>query len=126
MHLTLSRVMAELPASTIAAQGRRSKKFCTIYNEERPHESLIGADPNLIHIGSCREFPKKLGELESPDSSGLRKVNGKGEFKFKDNSNFRTELLHDGNCLCASYRSAIADPLRTFEAEHIGYGSQEI
>jgi hypothetical protein len=53
------------------------------YNSERPHEALQMEVPLSRYRPSLRAMPEKLPELEYLAQDEVRRVNTKGEVKFK-------------------------------------------
>lgn len=55
----------------------------SVYNLERPHESLDYAVPASRYTASPRPLPDKLPPIEYPATDEVRKVQGRGEISFR-------------------------------------------
>lgn len=93
MHRTLKQDTAKPPKADIKRQQRRFDAFQHEYNYERPHEALDKKTPGSIYEASPRRFPEKLREPEYDLGVEVRTVRHNGEFKFKSNHYFLSELL---------------------------------
>lgn len=83
MHKTLKKETARPPASSMRTQQRSFDTFQTFYNEERPHESLGQKRPTTLYRPSRRSMPTKLPPLEFAGHLEIRRVDHKGQLKFR-------------------------------------------
>lgn len=84
LHRTLKADTAAPPAASLRAQAERFGAFRTIYNEERPHESLGLVAPASVYAVSPRRWN---GRLVSPDyqaDTQVRRVRHNGEIKWRN------------------------------------------
>ncbi len=93
MHRTLKEQTARPPAATFSAQQRRFDRFCREFNGERPHESLGQQRPAAVYAASPRPFPERLPPLEYPGHFDTRKVDHRGQIKWKDQAIFLSHTL---------------------------------
>ena len=93
MHLTLKQQTAQPPASTFARQQRRLDDFRREYNELRPHEALGMETPASLYVPSPRTFPARLAELEYCVGWQRRRVFSGGDFNWKNQPVFVSEVL---------------------------------
>jgi transposase InsO family protein len=93
MHLTLKRETAEPPAQNLRAQQQRFAAFRRDYNHVRPHEALDMKTPDSLYEPSPRPYPARVAELEYDAGFEVRRIGGKGEFKWKGNRIFVSEIL---------------------------------
>lgn len=77
-HRVLKAETARPPAASARAQQRRFTRFCTDYNEERPHESLHQTVPAQHYRPSARALPRRLPPLEYPGHAEIRRVDQNG------------------------------------------------
>ena len=77
-HRVLKAETARPPASSARAQQRRFTRFCTEYNDERPHESLQQTVPAQHYRPSSRALPRRLPPLEYPGHAEVRRVDQNG------------------------------------------------
>jgi putative transposase len=77
-HRVLKAETARPPAASARAQQRRFTRFCTDYNEERPHESLQQTVPAQHYRPSARALPRRLPPLEYPGHAEIRRVDQNG------------------------------------------------
>ena len=77
-HSVLKAETARPPAPNCAAQQQRFRRFCRIYNEERPHEALADETPATRYEPSRRAMPTRLPPLEYPGHMEVRRVASKG------------------------------------------------
>jgi putative transposase len=82
MHRTLKQETLRPPASSLRTQQARFDGFQTEYNEERPHEALGDAPPASRYVASAKEFPRRLGQIQYPDTYKLRKVAASGRIRW--------------------------------------------
>jgi len=93
MHLTLKKETAQPPAPNLRAQQRRFDTFCKEYNEVRPHEALDMKTPASLYQPSPRFYPDRLPDLEYATGVETRLVGPRGEFYWKGNKIFFSEVL---------------------------------
>jgi putative transposase len=77
-HSVLKADTARPPAATAAAQQRRFVRFCTEYNQERPHEALGDETPASCYTPSRRSLPPRLPPLDYPGYMEVRLVSSNG------------------------------------------------
>lgn len=76
MHRTLK---ADCPKKqNMLAQQEAFDDFCTVFNEERPHEALGFHTPSKLYVKSSRAFPEQLPLLEYAGHQLVRRVYGNG------------------------------------------------
>lgn len=93
MHRTLKQETATPPAANRREQQRTMDKFREEYNQVRPHEALKMETPAAVYEASPRRFPVLLPEPEYPDTMLVRTVRHKGEFRWKKQDVFVSEVL---------------------------------
>lgn len=93
MHLSLKQETATPPAANRRQQQRAFDRFRRQYNEERPHEALGQKTPSSCYQFSTREYPAQVPEPEYGDSVQVRRVQGHGQFSWKHQDVFLTEVL---------------------------------
>lgn len=93
MHLTLKLETATPPAETPLAQQARFDRFRLIYNTERPHEALGQAPPASRYESSPRPYPERLGDIEYPPLTEVRRVRSNGQIKWRGELVFVSESL---------------------------------
>lgn len=60
----------------------RFDPFRSMYNHERPHESLDNAVPASRYAMSCRSFPEEIPAFEYSERFDIRRTNKVGQFSF--------------------------------------------
>jgi transposase InsO family protein len=93
MHRTLKQETAMPPAGSRREQQRAMDKFREEYNQVRPHEALGMETPATVYEASPRRYPTVLPEVEYPETMLVRSVNHKGEFSWKKQHVFVSEVL---------------------------------
>ena len=93
MHRTLKQETAMPPAGSRREQQRAMDKFREEYNQVRPHEALGMETPASVYEASPRRYPTVLPEVEYPETMLVRSVNHKGEFSWKKQHVFVSEVL---------------------------------
>jgi putative transposase len=73
-HRILKAETTRPAAATRRAQQRRFDRFCTEYNEERPHEALANATPATVYRPSPRSWPRRLPPMDYPRHLEVRPV----------------------------------------------------
>ncbi len=81
-HRTLKAETTRPAAATGRAQQRRFTRFCTEYNEERPHEALAFATPASLYRPSPRAWPRRLPPLAYPAHFETRYVSANGGIRW--------------------------------------------
>lgn len=64
MHLTLKRDALRTKATSFLNQQERFEDFKTIYNDQRPHESLQMRTPSELYQTSTKQYPDRIPEHE--------------------------------------------------------------
>lgn len=93
MHRTLKEYTLDGIASTMREQQKRFDAFRFEYNTERPHESLGQRYPSEYYKHSVRPYIKNPAIPPYDFSFTVRKVRSSGDFRFKCNAFYVTELL---------------------------------
>ena len=93
MHRTLKQETAQPPARNRRQQQRAMDKFRAEYNQVRPHEALKMQTPAAVYAASPRRFPRRLPEVEYPDTMLVCTVQHKGDFHWKKHDVFVSEVL---------------------------------
>lgn len=94
MHRTLKAAVCREPAASFRGQQRLFDEFRAEYNERRPHRGLAGQVPAALVRPFGRSYPQRV-EVHYPDHFELRRVRSNGEFKWKGQLLFLTEVLID-------------------------------
>jgi putative transposase len=93
MHKTLKRGAIRPPRANLQAQQRAFNQFRTLYNDERPHESLDGTTPSSRYRRSPRPYPSILPAIEYPGHFLTREITAAGTFRFGDRLFFLSNAL---------------------------------
>jgi hypothetical protein len=93
MHRTLKQETAQPPAANRREQQRAMERFRQEYNQVRPHEALGMQTPAAIYEASGKSFPVRLPEVEYPDEMLVRQVKHQGQFRWKKQDVFLSEVL---------------------------------
>jgi len=93
MHRTLKQETARPPAGSRGAQQERFDRFRSIYNEQRPHESLGQKTPAELYHPSGRPYPEKTPEPEYPGHFEVRWVRPNGGIKWQGEFLFLSQAL---------------------------------
>jgi transposase InsO family protein len=93
MHRTLKEEVAAMPARDRWAQQRVMNKFRQEYNEVRPHEALDYQTPAGLYVPSSREYPRRVPEVEYPETMKVCTIKHKGHFRWKQRDVFLSEVL---------------------------------
>ena len=93
MHRTLKAEATRPPEKDQHRQQVRFDRFCTEYNQERPHEALHQQTPAMLYEPSPRAMPEQLPEPEYPGHFEVRKVCNAGTFRFKTKQLFLSDTL---------------------------------
>jgi len=92
-HRVLKAETARPPAATGAAQQRRFRRFCTEYNQVRPHEALADCPPASCYQPSPRALPSRLPPVEYPGHLEVRRVSACGTISWLGRPVYLTEVL---------------------------------
>ena len=92
-HAILKAETARPPAAHLRAQQRRFDRFCTEYNQERPHEALADQVPADRYQPSRRRLPDVLPPIEYPGHLEVRLVSRSGEIAWHGSQAFLSETL---------------------------------
>jgi transposase InsO family protein len=93
MHRTLKQETAQPAAAHRRAQQKAFDRFRQEYNQVRPHEALHMRTPASCYQVSPREFPARLPEPEYGSALQVRRVQEHGEFNWKHQHVFLSEVL---------------------------------
>src|ERR1051326_7553714 len=93
MHRTLKQEVAQPPAANWREQQRVLEKFRQEYNQVRPHEALGMQTPAAVYETSSRSFPARVPEPEYPEDMLVRHVKHQGQFRWKKQEVFLSEVL---------------------------------
>jgi transposase InsO family protein len=78
MHRVYKDETLKPPAASLAAQKRRTARWCHTYNHERPHEALGMTVPAALYRKSKRLLPAKLRHWQYARGWQSRLVRGQG------------------------------------------------
>jgi putative transposase len=93
MHRTLKQETASPPAANRRAQQRAFDRFRREYNEQRPHEALDLETPSAVYTRSARPYPARVPEPEYGSALRVRRVQERGQFRWKCEHIFLSETL---------------------------------
>jgi transposase InsO family protein len=93
MHRTLKQEVAQPPAANWREQQRWLERFRQEYNQVRPHEALQMQTPAAVYEPSPRSFPARVPEPEYGDEMLVRQVKHQGQFRWKKQDVFLSEVL---------------------------------
>jgi transposase InsO family protein len=82
MHRTLKQATASPPGRNRRAQQQRFDTFRWEYNQHRPHEALGLATPASQYQPSGREYPRRIAEVEYPETWQVRRVAPGGQIRW--------------------------------------------
>jgi len=96
-HRVLKAETTRPPAFHLQAQQQRFRRFCTEYNQVRPHEALQDQPPAWRYVGSPRPFPARVPAIEYPGHLEVRRVAPSGQISWRGHLLHLTEVLagHD-------------------------------
>jgi len=83
MHRTLKQEVMHPPAATPSAQQQRCDNFRMVFNTLRPHEALGQVPPASCYVPSTRPYPSRLGDLQYPPLTEVRRVRSNGQIKWR-------------------------------------------
>src|SRR3990172_8585744 len=95
MHRTLKQEATIPPASSLPAQQRKFDHFRKVFNELRPHESLVMQRPAQLYRPSTRAFPRRIAPYDYPPHFLVRRVSRDGTIRVLRNQIFVSNTLHD-------------------------------
>lgn len=78
MHRTLKAEATDPPQANCSQQQRSFNVFRTEFNEARPHEALGMKTPSRLYASSPHAYPRRLPELDYPDTHLRRRVSDIG------------------------------------------------
>jgi putative transposase len=93
MHRTLKQDTMRPPADTQKAQQARCDDFRQVYNTERPHQAIGQVTPASLYIPSPRPYPARIGDIEYPPFTEVRRVRSNGQIKWHNGLVFVSESL---------------------------------
>jgi transposase InsO family protein len=93
MHRTLQQETASPAAANRRMQQKAFDRFRQEYNQVRPHEALAMQTPAAYYQASLREYPARLREPEYGSGLQVRRVQRHGEFNWKHQHVFLSEVL---------------------------------
>ena len=92
-HAVLKKATTRPPAANARAQQQRFNRFCTVYNEQRPHDALQGRVPADLYVPSVRPLPPRLPSLEYAAHCEVRVVASNGDIAWKGRRLFVSAAL---------------------------------
>lgn len=93
MHRTLQQETASPAAANRGMQQKAFDRFRQEYNQVRPHEALAMQTPAACYQASAREYPGRVREPEYGSALRVRRVQQHGEFYWKHQPVFLSEVL---------------------------------
>lgn len=93
MHKTLKAGAIRPPRGNLAAQQRAFNAYLSLYNDERPHDSLGGKPPASLYTASPRQYPERILPFEYPGHFLVKRVTNAGTFRFKNKLLFISHAL---------------------------------
>jgi len=93
MHRTLKQETMKPPAATPQAQQQAFDSFRKEYNYVRPHEALGQVPPASLYVPSPRPYPERLGDIEYPPFTEVRRVRSNGQIKWRGGLVYLSEAL---------------------------------
>ena len=93
MHRTLKAEATKPARSTPQLQQKGFDRFRREYNQERPHEALGQKPPASLYRLSERSMPNRLPEIAYPEGFQRRRINLKGQFKWRGKLCFVSNTL---------------------------------
>jgi transposase InsO family protein len=93
MHRTLKQEVAQPPSANRREQQRAMERFRQEYNQVRPHEALAMQTPAAVYEPSLRSYPARIPEPEYPDDMQVLHVKSQGQFRWKKQDVFLSEVL---------------------------------
>lgn len=93
MHRTLKQSTMSPPAATLQAQQEQCDAFRLDYNAVRPHQALGQVPPTNLYMPSPRPYPNRLGDMQYPTLTEVRRVRSNGQIKWRGGLVFVSEAL---------------------------------
>lgn len=93
LHRTLKQEVMSPPAATLKAQQLACDDFLLVYNTKRPHQALGQVPPASLYELSPRPYPARLGDIEYPSLTEVRRVRSNGQIKWQGELVFVSESL---------------------------------
>jgi transposase InsO family protein len=93
MHRTLKQDAFHPPAANPEAQQEQCDCFRSDYNTVRPHQALGQVPPARIYMPSPRPYPERLGDIQYPPLTEVRRVRSNGQIKWRGEFVFVSEAL---------------------------------
>jgi len=93
MHRTLKQDAMSPPAANPKAQQEKLDSFRHVYNTIRPHEALGQVPPASFYTPSFRPYLRKLGDIEYPPLTQVRRVRSNGQIKWRGGLVYISEAL---------------------------------
>ncbi len=93
LHRTLKQEVMSPPAATPKAQQEQCNDFLSVYNTVRPHEALGQAPPASLYMLSPRPYPERLGDMQYPALTDVRRVRSNGQVRWRGELVFVSEAL---------------------------------
>jgi putative transposase len=93
LHLTLLQDTASPPARSLREQLERLRTFQSVYNDERPHQSLGNDTPAKHYVASPRRFDGVLREPNYGPEHTIRHVRHNGEIRWQGSTIYVSEAL---------------------------------
>lgn len=93
LHRTLKEEAMRPPAANPKDQQVKCDEFLSVYNIERPHESLGQVPPASLYVLSPRPYPEQLGDIEYPPLTEVRRVRSNGQIKWHGELVYVSESL---------------------------------
>lgn len=93
-HRTLKAAATKPASASLFSQQKRFDRFRAEYNNDRPHQGLLGHQPpGKLYRASVRPYPNRLPSLVYPENSLVRLVSSNGNIKWKDHDVFLSSNL---------------------------------
>jgi hypothetical protein len=93
MHRTLKQEAMKPPAANPQAQQEKCDSFLSVYNTVRPHEALGQVPPASLYMPSPRTYPERLGDIEYPPLTEVRRGRSNGQIKWHGGLVYVSEAL---------------------------------
>jgi transposase InsO family protein len=97
MHSTFKQMVCAKPAANVRHLQKDCNSFKHHMNHVRPHEAMGQTPPARSYVRSAREYPRRLPEIEYPDTCEVRRVRTSGEIKWQGQWFFISEALAGEN-----------------------------
>ena len=91
MHRSLKQEVRK--AEDWRTQQRELDRFREDFNQVRPHEALAMQTPASVYKPSMRPYPRRIPDIEYPDTMTVRTVHSHGGFRWKKHHVFLSEVL---------------------------------